>query len=131
MDSAGIALGVVLLAHGSSNSETDAEAKRLGSALALQRPEWAVAVAYLNGTPSLGQAVAWLKERGSRRISVSPLLVFTGKHVREDIPSILAAERSRHPETPLTLLPHLSALPGFPQWLAQELDQAASADPGA
>jgi len=116
--------GIVLIAHGSRDPGAEAEGRRLRAALAKARPSCAFALAYLNREPSLSAAVEALCEKGCGRIEVFPLLVFQGKHAGNDLPALVAREKSRRPGLPLRLRPHLSKLQGFATLLARSLDDA-------
>ena len=105
--------GAVLLGHGSSAPGAEAEIKALVAALSLAEPEWRFAHAFLNQEPSLEIAVGALAKAGCSVIRVLPLLVFTGKHVAEDIPNEIERLREIHPFIHFELEPHLSRLPGF------------------
>ncbi len=116
--------GIILLAHGSRDPEADEEARGLCRILAEARPYWEIAAAYLNREPALSEAVEGLLKRGCGRIEVFPLLVFRGKHAREDIPALIAAEKAKRPELSLVLHPHLTRLTGFPSLLLEAGDAA-------
>lgn len=105
--------GAVLLGHGSSAPGAAAEIKSLVAALSLAEPEWRFAHAFLNQEPSLETAVASLAKAGCSVIRVLPLLVFTGKHVLEDIPNEIARLREIHPFIVFEIEPYLSRLSGF------------------
>lgn len=105
--------GAVLLGHGSSAPGAEAEIRALVAALSLAEPEWRFAHAFLNQEPSLEAAVGGLAKAGCSVIRVLPLLVFTGKHVREDIPNEIERLRGIHPFIHFELEPYLSRLPGF------------------
>ena len=128
MPGVGTKRGAVLLAHGSRDRSAGVEAGRLCRELASANPEWRFQAAYLKGSPSLSEAVERLAARGCQAISVLPLLVFSGRHVREHIPALVAAEKSRRPGLRIELMPHLGRLPGFPAMIAKVLTGSAEAE---
>jgi sirohydrochlorin cobaltochelatase len=105
--------GAVVLGHGSREPGAEAEIRSLVAALSLAEPEWRFAHAFLNQEPSLETAVAGLARAGCSVIRVLPLLVFTGKHVLEDIPNEVERLRSLHPFIVFEIEPYLSRLSGF------------------
>jgi len=64
-----------------------------------QIPHAWVACAYLELTePSLSQAVAQAVEEGYLHIRVLPMFLGVGKHVREDLPVLMAQLQHDHPQ---------------------------------
>jgi len=116
--------GVILLAHGSPDPEAAQETHELRDALSALRPDWRFDVAFLNHEPKLDHAVESLMTMGCTHIRILPLLVFKGKHLREDIPALVSTLRSRLPKLPLELQPHLSQLPGFREILLRTLENS-------
>ncbi|MDM0086314.1 MULTISPECIES: CbiX/SirB N-terminal domain-containing protein [unclassified Variovorax] len=97
---------VVLFAHGSRDARwrepVEAVARRMGEL----QPGVAVACAYLELVePDLPTAAARLIADGARSLRVVPLFLGMGKHVREDLPQLLDALRSAHPEVAFSLVP--------------------------
>lgn len=81
---------IILLAHGSSDPNwLDAMEQLTAEARALPAP---VSVAYMElAEPTLQFVVASAIERGARHIHIIPLFLAAGKHLREDIPGMIAA----------------------------------------
>ena len=105
--------GAVLLGHGSREPGTLAEIIALESELASTAPDWHFTHAFLNQEPGLEAAVEKLAKARCTLIRVIPLLVFTGKHILEDIPAEIERLRALYPFFDFELEPHLSRLPGF------------------
>ncbi len=120
-------VGVVLLAHGSRDPEAESEAQELCRQLAASQPNWVFTAAYLNREPALSPAVDELCRRGCVRIEVFPLLVFQGKHAREDLPVLVQAERTRLPQMRFGLHPHLTRQPGFTAFLQTAIHKVLAA----
>jgi len=94
----------VLLAHGSRDplwrKPIEAVQARL---MAQQRP---VCCAYLElCPPDLDTAIAQLAANGATHITIAPLFLGAGRHVREDLPRKAAALARRFPQVQLHLLP--------------------------
>jgi sirohydrochlorin cobaltochelatase len=121
--------GAVLLGHGSSVPGVEDEIRALTAALTLAEPEWRFAPAFLNREPSLEAAVNDLARAGCSIIRVLPLLVFTGKHVLEDIPREIERLREIHPFVTFELEPWLSRLPGFAGLVLEGLRADAPGNP--
>jgi sirohydrochlorin cobaltochelatase len=121
--------GAILLGHGSREPGTEAEIKDLCASLAAAAPGFRFAHAFLNQEPKLEAAVATLANAGCKNIRVLPLLVFTGRHIIEDVPAEIARLRALRPALSLELDPYLFRLPGFSDLLARTLTQPSAALP--
>ena len=87
--------GVILLAHGSRDPEWSRPFERIAAQLS---KKFLVRVAYLElMRPSLDEAVASLSAAGARSIRVVPLLLSQGRHVKEDLPRLVAGASAAHP----------------------------------
>ena len=71
--------------------------------------------------PSLEQAIDAQVAAGATEIKLFPYFLAQGSHVANDLPSVLHKKREQYPAITLTLLPHLGAMPGFADWLAEQL----------
>jgi len=105
--------GVILLAHGSREPETEMELRELCRNLAESKKDLRFEIAFLNQEPKLEHAFEKLVSQGSFQVRIVPLLVFTGRHLREDIPNQIKELRSIRPDVKIELEPHLYRLPGF------------------
>jgi sirohydrochlorin ferrochelatase len=107
---------LLVVAHGSrraaSNEEVKAVVDRLrvaqGGAFA------SIEAAFLElAEPSIEDGLTRLAERGARRIVVMPYFLAAGSHVSQDIPEILDAFRTAHPDIHLTLKHHIGSAEGM------------------
>ncbi len=115
--------GVVLLGHGSRESGTETEIRELCATLAPTRPDTRFQHAFLNQEPKLETAVETLVDAGCTHITVLPLLVFTGRHMIDDVPASIERLRALQPAVTFRLEPHLFRLPGFSDLIAQTLNR--------
>ena len=97
---------IILFGHGSRDPlwrlPMDAVAQRIRS----QHPGTPVRCAFLElEQPDLASAVADLAGAGARQVTVVPMFLGTGRHAREDLPVLMDAVRSAHPEIAFTLQP--------------------------
>jgi sirohydrochlorin cobaltochelatase len=118
--------GAVLMGHGSREPGTEAEIRALCATLAAASPEQRFAHAFLNQEPKLEVAVNSLIAAGCTRIRILPLLVFTGRHMIDDVPAEITRLRTLHPAVTFELEPYLFRLPGFAELLAKTLNTAPS-----
>ena len=88
---------IVLFAHGSRDPLWRAPLEAVAARIATQHPGRPVACAYLElCAPTLPDAVAQLVAQGTRRITVVPMFLGTGKHAREDLPVLVEQLRASH-----------------------------------
>ena len=96
--------GIVLFAHGARDPEWARPFEAIRDRIRLARPEYPIALAYLEATaPTLDEAVGELVAEGASAITIFPLFMAQGGHLRHDVPVLLEALRARHPRVPLSL----------------------------
>jgi sirohydrochlorin cobaltochelatase len=113
---------VVLLAHGSPDPDWRRPIEALAQRLRAREPGRVVMVAYLGFLePSLEQAVAQLGVQGHRWLLVlAAFLSPGGRHLKEDVPRLVAEQAQVHPELRIELRPGaLGAEPEVVEALAE------------
>ena len=96
--------GIVLLAHGSRDERWREPIEAVARRVAALEPAAKVACAYLElVAPDMCSAAGDLVAAGAGAIRVVPLFLGMGKHVREDLPRLLAELRSQHPSVAFSL----------------------------
>jgi sirohydrochlorin cobaltochelatase len=96
--------GLVLFAHGARDPEWARPFEAIRDRVRAQRPEYPIALAYLEHmTPTLDEAIEQLAGEGASSVTVFPLLMAQGGHLKSDIPRILEALRAAHPNLPIAL----------------------------
>ncbi len=94
--------GILLFAHGARDPAWarpfEAAADRLRQRLAAQN-DTEVRLAFLEFmTPTLGEAGAALADAGCQNVTVVPLFLGAGGHVRKDLPALMAQLSERYPQ---------------------------------
>ena len=91
---------IVLVAHGSPDPDWRRPIDAVAGRLAEREPGRAVQVAYLGFLePSFEQAVGLLVAQGHRHVLVlSAFLSPGGRHIKEDVPKLVAEQAAVHPE---------------------------------
>ena len=98
------ARALILFAHGSRDARWREPVEAVARRVAEHDPSVAVRCAYLElVTPDLPAAATDLIAQGALSISVVPLFLGMGKHVREDLPLLIAGLRAAHPAVDFTL----------------------------
>ena len=96
--------GLVLFAHGSRDPAWARPFEAIRDRIRAQRPELPCALAYLEMmTPPLEDAIDALAAQGASSITVFPIFMAQGGHLREDLPRMLAEIRARRPHLPICL----------------------------
>jgi len=97
---------IILFAHGARDPEWAQPFRRIQELLEARQPGVTVMLAFLEiMQPSLTEAVSQLAHAGHRTITIAPLFMAQGGHLKNDVPKLLEAIRARHAGVELTLLP--------------------------
>ena len=100
------ASALVLFAHGARDPRWAEPFERIRAAVRTRRPGLTVELAYLElMQPSLADAIGNLVAGGHRRITVAPLFMAQGGHLRNDLPKLLDSIRAAHANVEFTVLP--------------------------
>lgn len=90
--------GVLLFAHGARDPQWAAPFQAIAAQLQAMAPTLQVELAFLElMSPDLPAAAARLAGSGCRRITVVPLFLGAGGHVRRDLPQLLEEAERQHP----------------------------------
>ena len=96
---------LVLFAHGSRDPDWAAPLKRVQQNVARRKPALAVEIAYLElMEPRLPQTVSRLVDAGCQRITIAPIFIAQGAHLKRDLIRLTDTLRERHPDVDLVLL---------------------------
>ncbi len=89
---------IVLFAHGARDGQWAEPFRKMQSMVREKKPGVPVELAFLElMQPSLDEAIADLAARGIKNISVIPLFMAQGGHLKQDLPLKLAEIRKHHP----------------------------------
>ena len=118
------ASAVVLFAHGSRDPLWVQPFRVMQENLATQRQELQVELAFLEFMqPSLPEAVDALATSGHKRITVAPLFMAQGAHMKRDLEQIVATLQRRHSGIEFRVLPAageaVPVLKAISRWLAE------------
>jgi sirohydrochlorin cobaltochelatase len=114
---------LVLFAHGSRDPEWAAPFRAVQQRVVALKPGLAVELAFLEiMQPLLPDAVDALVGSGRTRITIAPLFMAQGAHLKKDLVRLTTELRERHPQIELSLLPAAgeveSVIEAMSQWLA-------------
>ena len=112
--------GVILFAHGSRDPLWRLPMQAVAAQVAATDPGVEVVCAYLELTePDLPSAARQLVARGIQQLTVVPLFLGVGKHVREDLPLLMSNLRQQHPGVEIMLQPSVGENPELIALLAR------------
>jgi sirohydrochlorin cobaltochelatase len=98
--------GLILFAHGARDPRWAEPLERLRERLARRAPQTPVAVAFLEVmTPDLPAAADALVDAGCTALTIVPIFLGQGGHVRRDLAELLATLATRHPGVALRCAP--------------------------
>ena len=96
--------GVILFAHGSRDPLWRLPMEAVAAQVAATDPQVQVACAFLELTaPDLTTATAQLVAQGAQQLTVVPMFLGVGRHVREDLPVLMDGLRQQHPGVDIVL----------------------------
>lgn len=97
---------LVLFAHGARDPQWAEPFKRIQAAIRARRSGAVVELAFLElMQPVLADAINKLVADGHRRITVAPLFMAQGGHLRNDLPKLLDSIRAAHAGVEISVLP--------------------------
>ena len=97
---------VLLFGHGSRDPAWRQPMDDVARRIALRAPATPVACAFLElQQPDFAQAIHDLAGQDVDRVTVLPMFLGAGKHVREDLPRLVNDARARHPGLAIEVLP--------------------------
>ena len=119
--------GIVLFAHGARDPEWARPFEKIRDRVRASRPECPIELAYLEVmAPTLEEAIASLAAEGASSITVFPLFMAQGGHLKHDLPKLLDAIRKSHPNLPLALETAIGEVPEILEaisgWILERVD---------
>jgi sirohydrochlorin cobaltochelatase len=96
--SANPATAILLFAHGARDPSWAEPFRRIAARLVRKQPGIRVELAFLElMQPDLASAVASLSAEGVTDVTIVPLFLAQGGHLKEDLPKLVEGIRRRHP----------------------------------
>lgn len=107
---------LLVVAHGSRREASNDEVRQLTDHLrALAGDEFVqVECAFLElAEPSIPDGIDCCIAEGAREVVILPYFLSAGRHVVTDIPEIVSASQTRHPDVSLRIAPYLGRAPNL------------------
>ena len=113
--------GVLLFAHGARDPQWAAPFQAIAAQLQAQAPSLQVELAFLELMgPDLPTAAARLAAGGCKRVTVVPLFLGSGGHVRRDLPQLVEEVARQHPQVRFQHTAAIGEAPGVIRAIAAE-----------
>ena len=97
---------LILFAHGARDPEWASPMRRVRAAVLERDPSLRVELAFLEFmTPALGDCARTLVEEGYAAITVVPMFIAQGGHLKNDVPVLMDELRNAHPDVRFVLSP--------------------------
>lgn len=104
--------GIVLFAHGARDPAWALPFQAIRDRVRTRRPEFPVELAFLDFmTPKLDEAVRTLADKGVAAITIFPVFMAPGGHIRNDLPQIVEEIRKVHPGIPIAIQTAVGEVP--------------------
>ena len=98
--------GLILFAHGARDPQWAEPFEKIRERIAAAEPHAEISLAYLElMQPGLEEAVEQLAARGVARITLVPLFLAQGGHLKKDLPELLRAIAATYPRVSFRVTP--------------------------
>ena len=105
---------LILFAHGARDAQWSEPFRAIQQAVAGRRPDLTVDIAFLElMQPALAECVAELARNGHEKVTIAPLFLAQGGHLKRDVPRLVAELSARHPMVQITVLPAIGEVPAL------------------
>lgn len=122
-------IGILIVGHGSPRAEANQGFIGLVGRIAARLGGVPVLATFFSiARPNIPDQVAELVQRGVGRILLMPYFLYTGQHVRHDIPELLAQCRQAHPQIAIDVLPTLENEPALEDIVVDRLAALVASD---
>jgi len=117
--------GIILFAHGARDPQWAEPFHAIHANVEKLSPNTTVRLAYLElMEPRLKDAVNELTQQGVTQITLVPLFMAQGGHLKEDLPKLVTEIKTAHPTIQITITQALGESPvllsAIAQWVAQQ-----------
>ena len=125
---------IVLFAHGARDPEWAQPFHKIREYLRQSLPDTPIVVAFLDCMqPTLESAISELAAQGAQRITLIPMFLARGGHLKEDLPKLLSKVRQQHPELAFHISPAIgevdAVLNRLADWVCVEHQTHAAEKP--
>lgn len=111
---------LVLFAHGSRDPNWAEPFKAIQALIRAKAPDTPVELAFLElMQPGIQQCLIDLANRSVKRISIVPIFLAAGRHLREDLPALIAPIQKQFPDLVINVTAPIGDIPEFQAAIAK------------
>ncbi len=116
---------IVLFAHGARDPEWAQPFEKMRAQIQARVSNTPVVLAFLElMQPALSDAIANLEKQGVQHLTLIPMFLARGSHLKNDLPKLIAQIQAQHPKLTLNLSPAIGEvepiLQQLSEWVLQE-----------
>ena len=105
---------LILFAHGSRDPEWALPFRHIQRSIKAVREDLVVELAFLESSePALEETITRLVGAGHQNVTIVPLFMAQGGHLKQDLPRIIDALRADHPGIQISVLPPIGEVPAI------------------
>ncbi len=110
---------ILLFAHGARDPDWAAPFRRIQCRIQDASPDTTVELCFLElMSPPLPEAIAVLAARGITHVTIVPLFLAQGGHLKQDLPRMIAGVKEAHPQIQIHLAPAIGDSPALADAIA-------------
>ena len=111
---------LILFAHGSRDPKWAEPFKAIQSLIRAQAPDLRVELAFLElMQPGIQECLSNLVKQGVKRVSIVPIFLAAGRHLREDLPALIAPIQQQFPDLVIDVSAPIGEIPEFQAAIAK------------
>ena len=111
---------LILFAHGSRDPKWAEPFKAIQSLIRAQAPALRVELAFLElMQPGIQECLSNLVKQGVKRVSIVPIFLAAGRHLREDLPALIAPIQQQFPDLVIDVSAPIGEIPEFQAAIAK------------
>ena len=111
---------LVLFAHGSRDPKWAEPFKAIQALIRAQAPDVSVELAFLElMQPGIQECITSLAKQGVKHISIVPVFLAAGRHLREDLPALIAPVQQQFPDLEINVTAPIGDIPEFQAAIAK------------
>ena len=111
---------LILFAHGSRDPKWAEPFKAIQTLIRAQVPDTTVELAFLElMQPGIQECLSNLVKQGVKRVSIVPIFLAAGRHLREDLPTLIAPIRQQFPDLEINVSAPIGEIPEFQAAIAK------------
>ena len=111
---------LVLFAHGSRDPKWAEPFKAIQGQIRTQAPDTPVELAFLElMQPGIQECLIELANKSVKRISIVPIFLAAGRHLREDLPALVAPIQKQYPHLVINVTAPIGDIPEFQAAIAK------------